>query len=291
VTRLRPFQLHEPTTVEEASRLLEEYGDEAALYAGGTELLLVMKLGFASFAHLVDVKGIAELGGIAANGRTLRIGASATHLEIERSPAVRERWPALAEMERQVANLRVRGTGTLGGNLCFSDPHSDPATFLLAVEAGVILRRGRGEPRRVAIGEFVLGPYRTALAHDELLTGIEVPAPPEGAAIVHRKLAFHERPTATVTCLVRLESGRIAEARIAVGSVGPVAVRVPEAEALLAGSERSEALRDALRAAGEAASAAVGAVDDAGGSAEYKRQLVRVLVERTLHEALERASA
>jgi aerobic carbon-monoxide dehydrogenase medium subunit len=285
VTRLRPFQLHEPGTVEEATRLLEEHGDEAVVYAGGTELLLVMKLGYATFKHLIDVKGIAELQGIEPNGEALRIGAAVTHREIERSPTVRESWPALAEMERNVANLRVRGAGTLGGNLCFSDPHSDPSTFLLAADATLVARRGGNEPRRIAIGDFVLGPYRTALEGGELLTGIEVPSVPSGAAIVHRKLALHERPAATVTCLVRLDSDRIAEARIAVGSVGAVPVRAPSAEALLMDSEGP----DVLRAAGEVAAEASGAVDDAGGSAEYKRQLVRVLVERALREALEEA--
>jgi aerobic carbon-monoxide dehydrogenase medium subunit len=112
-----------------------------------------------------------------------------------------------------------------------------------------------------------------------------VPSVPSGAAIVHRKLALHERPAATVTCLVRLDSDRIAEARIAVGSVGAVPVRAPSAEALLMDSEGP----DVLRAAGEVAAEASGAVDDAGGSAEYKRQLVRVLVERALREALEEA--
>jgi carbon-monoxide dehydrogenase medium subunit len=290
VTRLRPFQLHDPATVEEATRFLEEHGDAAALYAGGTELLLVLKLGFGAFEHLIDVKGIAELHGIETDDGTLRIGAAVPHREIERSPAVRARWPALAEMESRVANLRVRGAGTLGGNLCFSDPHSDPATFLLASEAGVVARRGGGDPRRIAMSEFVLGPYRTALAAGELLTRIEVPALPQGAAIVHRKLSFHERPAATVTCLARLESGRVAEARIAVGSVGAVPVRAPEAEALLAGSEGADPPAGTLRAAADAAAEASGAVDDAGGSAEYKRQLVRVLVERALREALERAS-
>ena len=285
MTRLRPFQLHEPGTVEEATRLLEEHGDEAVVYAGGTELLLVMKLGYATFKHLIDVKGIAELQGIEPNGEALRIGAAVTHREIERSPTVRERWPALAEMERNVANLRVRGAGTLGGNLCFSDPHSDPSTFLLAADATLVARRGGNEPRRIAIGDFVLGPYRTALEGGELLTGIEVPPVPSGAAIVHRKLALHERPAATVTCLVRLDSDRIAEARIAVGSVGAVPVRVPTAEALLTESEDP----DVLRSAGDVAAEASGAVDDAGGSAEYKRQLVRVLVERALREALEEA--
>lgn len=284
--RLPPFELHAPRTVEEATALLERYGDDAALYGGGTELLLLMKLGFAEPGHLVDVKGIEELAGLRAEDRLLSVGATTTHRALERSPAVRERWPALAEMERGVANLRVRHAGTLGGNLCFADPHSDPATFLLAADAVLVCRRGGGTARRVPVGEFVAGPYRTALGPGELLVSVEVPASPPGSAMAHRKLAFHERPAATVACLARLESGRVAEARVAVGSVGVVPVRAAEAERLLVGLEAAAPDGGALERAGIAAAEAARAVEDANGSVEYKENLVRVLVKRTFAEAL-----
>ncbi|MCC6224256.1 MAG: xanthine dehydrogenase family protein subunit M, partial [Thermoleophilia bacterium] len=227
--RLPPFELHRPATLEEATGLLERHGDDAALYCGGTELLLLMKLGFAEPGHLVDVKGIAELSGVRAGGGTLSIGAATTHRELERAPAVAERWPALAEMERTVANVRVRNAGTIGGNLCFSDPHSDPATFLLCADATLVCRRGGGEPRRVPASGFARGPYQTALEPGELLVAVEVPEPPAGAVIVHRKLCLHERPAVTVTCLARVDGGRVAEARVAVGSVGLVPVRAAAA--------------------------------------------------------------
>src|SRR6185312_8684166 len=134
---LPPFDLHRARSLDEAHELLERYGEDAAVVCGGTELLLLLKLGFAAYGHLVDVKGIEELGGVRVDNGTLLIGATATHREIERSPAVLERLPALAAMERDVANIRVRNVGTLGGNLCFSDPHSDPATFLLTLDAEV----------------------------------------------------------------------------------------------------------------------------------------------------------
>jgi carbon-monoxide dehydrogenase medium subunit len=135
---LPPFDLHRAGSVEEAHELLQRYGEDAAVVCGGTELLLLLKLGFAAYGHLVDVKGIGELGGIRSENGTLVIGATATHREVERSPVVLERLPALAAMERDVANIRVRNVGTLGGNLCFSDPHSDPATFLLALGGEVV---------------------------------------------------------------------------------------------------------------------------------------------------------
>jgi carbon-monoxide dehydrogenase medium subunit len=288
VTGLPPFELHTPTTVEEASALLDAYGDEAALYAGGTELLLLLKLRFASFRHLIDVKGIEELQGIDAEDGTLRIGATATHREIESSEEVRGRWQALADMERGLANLRVRNAGTLGGNLCFADPHSDPATFLLVSDAELVARRGGAGARRIPVADFVRGAYRTALEPAELLVGVHVPAPAEGSATAHAALRFHERPAVTVTCLARVEAGHVAEARIAVGSVGPVPVRAREADALLVGLDAAAEGEELMAASAEAASAS-GAVDDAQGSAEYKRHLVGVLVRRTFAQALARA--
>lgn len=289
MTTLPPFELHSPATLEEATGVLERHGDDAAFYGGGTELLLLLKLGFAEYRHLVDVKGIAELGGIEAHNGFLRIGAAVTHREIERSQAVVDRWPALAEMERRVANLRVRNAGTIGGNLCFADPHSDPATFLLAADAALLARRGGGAARRIAGAEFLVGPYQTALQPGELLTGVELPALPEGARVVHRKLAFHERPAVTVTCLARVDAGRVAEARVAVGSVGVVPVRAADAERLLRGLDAAAPEPDVLTAAGDAAAVASRPVDDANGSAEYKSHLVGVLVRRTFAEALAQA--
>jgi carbon-monoxide dehydrogenase medium subunit len=279
---LPAFDLHRASSVDEASDLLGRYGDDAIPIAGGTELLLLLKFGFSAFDHLIDVRGIAELTGIRIEDGFVQIGAAVTHREIERSALVQEQIPALAEMERAVANIRVRTAGTLGGNLCFGDPHSDPATFLLAAGADVVLRRG-GEPARVLpLGEFMLGPYQTALAPGDLLVAIRVPATTAGTGIAHRKLAFRERPAATAAVWVRVTEGSLAEVRIAVGSAGPVAVRATVAESLLLGGV---AVDEVAAAAAEAS----GAVEDANGSEEYKRQLVRVLVGRALAEARLRA--
>ncbi len=279
---LPPFQLHRPGTLEEATALLDEHGDDAALYCGGTELLLLLKLGFASFGHLVDLKQLDELRGVRAENGTLVVGGAVTHRALERDPLVLERLPALAAMERGVANVRVRNVGTLGGNLCFADPHSDPATFLLALDAEVECRRGGASSRRIPLADFLVGPYQTSLGPGEVLTALRIPVPARGSRIVHRKFRFHERPAVTVTCVVRVENGAIAEARIAVGSVGPRPVRAVEAEQKLAGAPVGEP----PAAAAEAAAGVADAVEDANGSVEYKENLVRVLVERALTEAL-----
>jgi aerobic carbon-monoxide dehydrogenase medium subunit len=288
VTALPPFELHRPRSVEEASALLEELGDDAVVYSGGTELLLVMKLGFADYPHLVDVKRIAELRSIEAADGVLEVGAAVTHREIERAPDVRDGWPALASMERGVGNLRVRGMGTIGGNLCFADPHSDPATFLLAAGASLLCRRGEGPARELSVDEFVEGPYQTALEPGELLTAVRLPEPGDGVGIAHEKMALHERPAVTVTCVASVRDGEVASARVAVGSVGNRPLRAPDAEAALAGAP-ADALDAAATAAAEAAAEECRPVEDANGSIEYKRQLVRVLVARCVRAAVERA--
>jgi carbon-monoxide dehydrogenase medium subunit len=283
---LPPFELHRPRSVDEATELVDRYGDDAAFYCGGTELLLLLKLGFSSFGHLVDLKHIEELEGVRVEDGELVVGAAVTHRALERSDLVRERLPALAAMERGVANLRVREVGTLGGNLCFSDPHSDPATFLLALDAEVEFRRGGEQARRIPISDFVVGPYQTSLRAGDVLTSVRIPMPPAGAAVAHAKFAFHERPTATVTCLASVVDGRVAEARVAVGSVGARPVRAPAAEQALTGAPVEELGEGLLGEAGGRAAEAAAPVDDANGSSEYKAQLVRVLVDRTFRQAV-----
>jgi carbon-monoxide dehydrogenase medium subunit len=281
---LPPFQLHHPASIEEASALLERYGDDVVLYCGGSELVLLMKLGFADYRHVVDLKRIDTLHDLRPQNGHLHIGAAVTHRQLERASVVRTSWAPLAAMERTVANIRVRTVGSLGGNLCFADPHSDPATFLLAAEADLLCQRG-AEERTIPIAEFLLGPYQTALRTAEILTAVHLPALAPGAVMIHKKLAFRERPAATVTCMVRFENEKIAEARIAVGSVGPIPVRATEAETMLVGLSKDSPEAATVESAGEAASIASNAVADLNGSPDYKRNLIRVLVKRCLEEA------
>jgi aerobic carbon-monoxide dehydrogenase medium subunit len=288
VTTLPPFERHRPATVEEATQLLERHGDDAVVYVGGSELFLLFKFGFAEYPHVIDLKAIDELRGIERRDGHLRIGAAETHRAIERHPAVRAQWPALGAMERKVGNLRVRTMGSIGGNLCFADPHSDPATFLLAAEGIVEARRGGGDSRRISLAEFIRGPFENALEHGELLTAVLVPEPAPGAAIVHRKFAFHERPAITVACHLRIDGERLADVRLAVGSAGVVAARATAAEELLNGASAAE-LEGALERAGELAADAADPVEDANGSVEYKRHLVGVLTRRAVPTAIAEA--
>jgi len=288
VTTLPPFDRHRPATVEEATELLERHGDDAVVYTGGTELLLLFKFGLAEYPHVIDLKGIEELRGIERRDRELRVGAAESHRAIERHPVVRAEWPALAAMERGVGNLRVRTMGSIGGNLCFADPHSDPAAFLLAMDGSVEARRGGGGPRRIGLADFVRGPFENALELGELLTAVLAPTLLPGAAIIHRKFVLRERPAITVTCHLRLEDGRLADVRLAVGSAGVVAARAGAAEELLDGAAVGE-LDGALERAGALAADAADPVEDANGSVEYKRHLVGVLTRRAVPTAIAEA--
>ena len=288
MTTLAPFELHRTGSVAEAAGLIDELGDDAVIYSGGTELLLLMKLGFASYSHLVDVKPIDELGRLAVVDGALHIGGAVTHRALERSAAVQAGWPDLVEMERRVANVRVRSTGSLGGNLAFADPHSDPATFLLA--AGATVTVGNGETRRsLSLHDFVLGPYETALEPGELLCSIEVPPMPQETAMSHLRFAFHERPAATVSAWVRVDDGAIADGRVAVGSVGVVPVVVPGVAEALAGQAATTIDDAPLRALGAAGADASEPVSDSNGSDDYKRALVATLVDRAVRHAAARA--
>jgi carbon-monoxide dehydrogenase medium subunit len=289
---LRPFTLHRPDTAEEACALLAGLGEDAAAYAGGTELLLLMKLGLLRPRHLVDVKRIGGFGDV-IDGPRLTIGAAVTHRAVERSPLIRARCPLVGSVARHVANVRVRNVGTVGGNLAFADPHSDLATLFLTLDAAVELASPRGR-RELPLAEFVRGPWETARASDELLASVRLTPWPRETAAAYVKFGVHERPTLAVAVALRLGGGgrgagdRILDARIAVGCVSPRPMRVAAAEARLAGASIAD-VEEAVRAASEIAAASVDPADDLYGSADYKREMVAVFVRRALRIAAARA--
>ena len=275
---LSDFVLHRPGTVGDALDLRAELGFDAAVYAGGTELLLAMKLGVLDYAHLIDVKRIPELRGIERRDGAVRIGAATTHREIEHDEVVARELPALAALTRNVANVRVRAAGTLAGNLAFAEPHADPPALLTALDATVTLAGPDGE-RELAVEDFVAGPYETELGDDELITAITVPVPDEGTRAVYRKFQVLERPAVGVAAVGRISDGAWAQApAIVVGAVDERPVRVPADGLVGAPCEDAGALSEVLAAAQEA----VDPVDDLSGSADYKRHLTGVLVGRAL---------
>ena len=285
--KLAPFTLHRPASVGQASRLLADLGDDGAVYCGGTELLLAMKLGLASYEHLVDLKRVSGLRGIGTDGGVVRIGAATTHHEIETSATLRARYPEMSAMISRVANLRVRSVGTLGGNLCFADPHSDPASFLLAVGATLVCQRG-DESRRVPAAGFLTGLYETVLAPGELLVAVELPPRPPGTGLSHLRMKLTERPVVTVTALVTRTGTAVAHARLVVGSVGSVPFAADTAS--LTGAIPAD-FGSRAEACAEQAAAACTPLPDGEASADYLRQLVRVYARQALSEAFAAAAS
>jgi carbon-monoxide dehydrogenase medium subunit len=279
------FTIHAPDTVQAACELLGQHGFEAAIYAGGTELLVVMKERLVEISQLIDIKRIPGLAEIRAENGMAVIGALATHRAIERHPFVRAHLPTLAELEANVANLRVRSAGTIGGNLCFAEPHSDPATLLTAWDARLVLNSSRGE-REIAAADFFLGLFETARASDELMTAIRVPVPAAGTGSAYERFKIHERPTAAVAATVRLAAGQVSDVHIVAGSVADRPTRLPAAEAELLGQAPGDAL---FARAASAAHDEVEPSEERFESAAYKRQLVRVLTRRALTAAAARA--
>lgn len=275
---LRRFRLEEPATVAEVSELLGRFGDSAKIYAGGTELLLAMKEGLVRYERLINVKGLKELSDVAIGNGTIRIGALSTHRQLEISSVLKDKLPALVKLERNVANVRVRQVGTIGGNICFAEPHADSGTLLMALGAKMVAEKSSAK-REIPAEDFFVDAYETSLEADEVLTEIQIPTPGANSTSAYLKFGYLERPSVGVALALTLNAGRLSDARIAVGCAGPAPRRVAEAEALLDGKSAEEATQN-LAAAGTIAGRAADAISDLHGSREYKEHIVGVLLKR-----------
>lgn len=279
--------IHQPHSVTEASHLLQSLGPEAAIYAGGTELLVVMKERLAHFSHLIDIKRIPGLREITFNSeaRELTIGALATHHDIEHSSIINEHFPALSALAANVANVRVRTAGTMGGNLCFAEPHSDPPTLLTALGARLTLASSSGS-RVVPLAEFFAGVLETVRRHDEILTSITIPEPGPSSGIAYERIKLHERPTAAVAAVVTIDRNTIVEAQVVAGSVGEMPQNLQATNAALVGKPAQE---DAAITAALIAHDEVETTSDPFESERYKRQLTRTVTRRAITTAIHHA--
>jgi carbon-monoxide dehydrogenase medium subunit len=278
------FDLVEPESLSEALALLDREDPGVRAIAGGTALMLMIKSGFFRPRRLV---GLRRIGGLAAIRETaeggLVLGATARLREVERAPAVRQRAPVVAESLLTHSNIRVRNVATVGGNLAHGDPHMDLPPVLIALGA-TVAAAGPAGSRRIAVEDLAAGYFETALGNDELIT--EVAIPPQGgrraAYLKWTTRAADDWPALGVAVSLDLAGSAIRDARVALGAATDRPMRLKASEQLLAGGTVSE---DLFRAAGAAAAGAVEPVGDDRGSAEYKRQLVRVGVRRALSQA------
>jgi carbon-monoxide dehydrogenase medium subunit len=279
---LRPFEYVESKTVDDAVAALERGGDDARVIAGGTALVPLMKhavLRPSLLVSIAKVPGLADITDAGAAG--VRIGAVATHWAVSHSAAVQERSPLLACACARVASPTIRSMGTLGGNLCYGESASDPSPALLALRAGVRLH-GPGGARTVPITEFFTGFYETALREAELLTGVDVPPMPAGARWRYLKWtprAQEDKALVGLAALLVMDGRRCRVARLGLGGVAASPVVLARAEQALEGRELDAA---AIARAADAAADEVEPMTDLQGSAEYRRDMLRVWVQRVV---------
>lgn len=276
---MRRFDLHRPTTVADACRLLAD--EPGALpMSGGTALVLLMKQRFVQPRAVVDLKRIPGLGAITeAPDGTLEVGGLARISAVERSALVRERFPLLAQACHAVASVRIRNGATLGGNLALADYQSDPMTALIALGARVHLVSHNGG-RTVVLDEFVTGPYSTLLDRGEIVTAVSVPPPAAGVRGAYFKFSSHAvkgRQTAALAALVGMQEGIVTSLRLVVGAAAGRPAVIPTDDAV--GRRLDASLVERVAAA---ATDTVDAITDLRGDAYYKRHVAGVLTRRAL---------
>jgi aerobic carbon-monoxide dehydrogenase medium subunit len=280
------FHYHRAGSLQEAAAMLSELGQEARLLAGGQSLIPLMKLRLAQPAHLIDLNFVPGTSYLRAEDGVLRIGAMTRHAEIEESLEA-ARIPILRDCAAGIADVQIRNWGTIGGSVAEADPSGDWGAVLMTLPAEVRCRGAKGE-RMVAIGQFFLDAYTSALRADELVQEIAVKATPAGSggAYIAFKRSAPVYASASAAVQLSVEGDTCREARIVLGAVGLTPVRAGEAEAELRGQPLTAA---AIQRAAEAARAAADPQPDRRGSAEYKKQLVLALVKRAIHAAAQRA--
>lgn len=279
------FDYHEPTTLKKVFSLMEKYGDEARVIAGGTSLIIMMRQRLLTPKVVISLARIPKFEKITYNAKDgLRIGAGARHRDIELSAVVQKHYPLLQETFRKVAQPRIRNMGTVGGNLAGGDPLTDPGASLIALDAEVTLCSSKGQ-RWLPLDEFFIDYYQTALEPGELLTEIHVP-PPQRPGWCHIKFtprSIEDFATVGVAITLQARNGTCEDVRLGLNSVASTIVRAKKAEAVLRGKSIDDAT---VQKMGEVAATECDPMDDNRGSAEYKREMVKVLVRRAATEAL-----
>ncbi|MGH7872312.1 MAG: FAD binding domain-containing protein, partial [Candidatus Binatia bacterium] len=267
---MKNFDYLEPTTVAEACALLQRHGSEAKVFAGGSHMTILLKQGLYQPKTLVNIKKIAELKGISYDAKAgLTIGALVTHRELETSTLVREKFPVLCAAEREVANIRVRNMGTIGGNLASGEPLTDLSQIFIVLDAKLKISGPSGQ-RSLPVEELFLDFYTTRLAEDEILTQVVVPPLPPKSGIEYIRFSSSsvvDKPSVGVAVRLTLDNEGVQMARIVLGCVGPTPVRAAKAEASITAKKLTAEL---IAAAGAIASQECSPTSDLRGSEQYK---------------------
>lgn len=288
-----PFEYLEPNTLEEALSLLRKYTDRAKVYAGGTDLVVQMRRRVLSPRFVMSIAGIRELDYLRfEDGKGLGIGCLTTIRAIEQSHELRKRYAMLPEVARQFGSIAIRNVATIGGNLCNALPSADMAPMLIGLSAKVKLISVDGK-RILNLENFFIGPGKTVLQADELMVEVQVPVPPPRTAGVYQKYTTRggeELAVVGVAAVVTLDSRREScdDVRIVIGTVVPSPRRAEEAEVILRGKEiDGELIEKAARIASDQAQPR----DSIRGSADYRREMVRMYTRDALRQAFQRAQS
>jgi carbon-monoxide dehydrogenase medium subunit len=290
--RLPEIECFFPKTIGEALSLLKKYNGKARVFAGGTDLLPKMKRRELVPKYLIDLNGIPDLRFIKyEKEKGLRIGAATTLSEILESSIVQKRYPILAETVSQMASIQVRNTGTIGGNLCNAVPSADTAPPLIVLGAQLkIVGPNPRKERMVLVEGFFKGPDRTVLGSTELVSEIQIPPPITGSCGAYLKHTLRrEMDLAIVGVAVWLvldsKKNICNDIRIALGAVSPIPMRAKKAEAILRGKTLDgDLIENVARMASEESKP----IDDIRSSAEYRKEMVKVLTKRAIQQSLEK---
>jgi carbon-monoxide dehydrogenase medium subunit len=282
-----PFEYFRAQSTQDAIDALARHGDDARILAGGQSLIPAMRFRLARPAVLVDINGIDELAYLRESGGHLVVGATTRDYAVETTAFMRERYPLLADASSVVADPVVRQMGTLVGSLCHNDPAGDWPVAALAARAELSVRGSKGV-RSVAIDDFIVDSFTTAVGTGEMAVEVRFPTPDARSSGSYQKIERKVGDFATVAAAAQITleaDGSIAEAGIAIGAVAPKALRVTAAEQLLRGAKPSkELIRQAAREAEKLADPS----PDNRGSVEYKKAMAGVLVGRAITAALQR---
>ncbi len=284
---LKPFEYHEPTTITEAVTLLDAYGGDARVLAGGIDLVPRMRIGSIQAGHLINIQNIKELKCLDLdNSKGLKFGAMVTLHDLETSKVLQDKYGVLYEAIHQIASVQTKCMGTAVGNLCVATSGSDVATVLMALDAELVIVGVNGQ-RKEPLADFYTGYQRTSLGRDEMVRGVFVPKPAQGAGAVFMNLVRTHSDCAKVIVAVAVgaENHICKKARICLGAVAPTVFRATVAESLLEGQRIHSGL---IAEASEAAAKEARPITDLRSTAAYRQEMVRVLVARALTKAYEK---
>jgi len=283
----KDFEYFAAKSIEEAASMMSEYGSRARVIAGGTDLLVGIKLGRIQPECLINIKGAEGMDRLHESSDSFRIGAGCTFHQVEHSPFIRDHYGALYESARSISSVQIKNMGTIGGNVCNASPASDCAPSLLVLGACVRIK-GAGRERKILLEDLFVGPGETTLAQDEILSEIELPILSQSTGSAFSKIGRVSADLAkiNVAAFIKRNGDTCEECRIALGSVAPTPVRVKGAEGMMREEKFTEALMERVA---QKASEEIFPITDVRSTEAYRREVSKVMTKKILATAWERA--